>query len=110
MRIPADVLAPYSNDSGRLSESPKPRAVESLGGLRAELSDALPARQAQDPREVVDKTPEQLINRRDREDGHGSEERRQGDRRQQNAPRMLDTRALRCRRKAASPAAIDITI
>jgi len=100
MRIPAEALGPYLSDSERFAEGQKPRPVNELSGLHADLPESLPE---YEPNVGTPSAPTQDERRHGRGRDSADPERRQGDdRREKNLPITLDTRTTRGRRQSTS--------
>jgi len=118
MRIPPEVLLPnlYESDNKTLSEDKGAQPVDSSARLRATLSNSLSKqRHAQEETiELVKKGQNGRGKPARSGDQRGAQkagpERRQGERRKEKLPVLLDTRVSRSRRKSARDSAIDFKI
>lgn len=114
MRIPAEVVSPYINESDNkaIAEDQRAGRVENPARLRATLQhSSQEQRQGVDEgRPAADENRERSPLRNRRRDRPVSKERRQHDRRKEQVPVLLDTRLTRCRRASSQSQAINFKI
>lgn len=118
MRIPPEVLLPNFNESDNKtsSEDKGAQPVDGSARLRATLSNSL-SKQKQALEETIERV-RQGQNGQGKTDRSGDQratqragsERRQGERRKEKLPVLLDTRLSRRRRKSARDSTIDCEI
>ena len=104
MRVPAEVLLRYTNESDRFAEAHGTRPVNGSARLESDLPEGFPT--PRPPEASPGHNRYATLSQRDEK--KDAPERRQGERRQKNMPVTLDTRMTRSRRQSASPINVEI--